>query len=119
MHLRIYFPMRNSKFSSSFCVLIALSLVVMAGSALSQQSPPPDAPQPENQPQQTTQARRSNPEQNSEQNKVSKNHIFWVIPNYRADESRTQGSTRKPVQSCRKTWRTPEHAAPHDPTPGD
>ena len=85
MHLRIYPPMRNSKFLPLFWVLIALSLV-MAGSALSQQSPPPDAPQPQNQPQQTTQGQRSSPEQSN----VSKNHIFWVIPNYRSDESQEE-----------------------------
>src|SRR5690348_1745182 len=88
-HLRI-FPMCNSKSATVFGLLIALSLGVMACPAISQQSPPPDAPQPQNQDQQATQVPRSNPEQNGDQNKVSKNHIFWVIPNYRADESQAE-----------------------------
>jgi hypothetical protein len=90
MHLRIYFSMCKKKFLRLSWILIAISLVVMADSALSQQPPPPDAPQPQNQPQQTTQAGPSSPEHNSEHNKVSKNHIFWVIPNYRADESQEE-----------------------------
>jgi hypothetical protein len=52
--------MRNSKFSSLFCLLIALSVGAMAGPAISQQSPPPDAPQPQNQGQQASQTRQSN-----------------------------------------------------------
>jgi hypothetical protein len=59
----------------------------MARPAISQPSPPPDAPQPQNQNQPATQTRKSNPEQSS---RVSKNHIFWVIPNYRADESQAE-----------------------------
>jgi hypothetical protein len=80
------FLMPNSKFSS-LSLLIALTVGATAGPAISQQSPPPDAPQPQNQGQQETQTRPSNPEQNG---KVSKNHIFWVIPNYRADESQAE-----------------------------
>jgi hypothetical protein len=79
--------MRNSKFSSLFCLFIALSVGAMTGPAISQQSPPPDAPQPQNQVQEAT---RSKADQNSERNKISKNHIFWVIPNYRADESQAE-----------------------------
>jgi hypothetical protein len=79
--------MRNSKFSSLFCLLIAISVGAMPGSAFSQQSPLPDAPQPQNQ---ARQAAQSDPELNSGPNKVSKNHIFWVIPNYRADESQAE-----------------------------
>jgi len=79
--------MRKSKFSSLSCFLIALSVAAMAGTAISQQSPPPDSPQPQNQGQR---ANQSNPEQNGEGNKISKNHIFWVIPNYRADESQAK-----------------------------
>jgi hypothetical protein len=79
--------MCNSKFSTLSCLVIALSVVFMAGPAISQQSPRPDAPQPQNQAQQAPQ---SDPEQNGERNKISKNHIFWVIPNYRADESQAE-----------------------------
>ena len=87
------FPMRNSSCSSLSCLLIALSVGVIAGPALSQQSPPPDAPQTQNPSQQATRTRRPDPEQNSERNEVSKNHIFWVIPNYRADESPAEFKT--------------------------
>jgi hypothetical protein len=79
--------MRNSNFSRLFCLLIALSVGATPSPAFSQQSPLPDAPQPQNQARQTAQ---SVPEQSSERNKVSKNHIFWVIPNYRADESQAE-----------------------------
>jgi hypothetical protein len=79
--------MCNSKFSSLSTLVIILTVGAMAGPAVSQQSLPPDAPQPQNQSQQAT---RSNPDQNSERNKISKNHIFWVIPNYRADESQAE-----------------------------
>jgi hypothetical protein len=79
--------MHKSKLSSLFRLLIALTVGAIAGPAVSQQSPLPDAPQPQNQ---ARQAARSDPEQNSERNKVSKNHIFWVIPNYRADESQAE-----------------------------
>ncbi len=85
--MRIYFLMRNSKCSSLFCLLIALTIAATAVPAMSQPSPPPDAPQPQNQGPQETQTRQSNTEQNR---KVSKNHIFWVIPNYRADESQAE-----------------------------
>jgi hypothetical protein len=78
--------MRSSTFSNLLCLLIAL-VGATPGAAFSQQSPLPDAPQPQNQ---ARQAARSDPEQNSERNKVSKNHIFWVIPNYRADESQAE-----------------------------
>jgi hypothetical protein len=78
--------MRSSKFSNLLCLLIAL-VSTTPGPAFSQQSPFPDAPQPQNQ---ARQAAQSDPEQNSERNKVSKNHIFWVIPNYRADESQAE-----------------------------
>ena len=85
--------MRNSKFPNLCCLLIALSVGATPGPAFSQQSPLPDAPQPQNQPRQAAQ---SDPEQNSERNKVSKNHIFWVIPNYRADESQAEFKPLRP-----------------------
>src|SRR5579864_4569664 len=44
------------------------------------QAPLPDAPQAQTQP------RRSEPSPNGQAHKPSKNHIFWVIPNYREDE---------------------------------
>jgi hypothetical protein len=45
----------------------------------------PDAPQPAQ-----AQSRQSSSEQDSQQHQLSKNHIFWVIPNYRSDEKATQ-----------------------------
>ena len=71
------------------------------GPAFSQQSPLPDAPQPQNQ---ARQAAQSDPEQNSERNKVSKNHIFWVIPNYRADESQAEFKPLTPGLNLRSPW---------------
>jgi len=58
-----------------------LSVVILRISALGQESSLPDAPQPQNQ------AKESKPEKNDQPSKPSKNHIFWVIPNYRADEN--------------------------------
>ena len=84
--------MRSSRFSNLLCLLIAL-VGATPDPAFSQQSPLPDAPQPQNQ---ARQAARSDPEQNSEGNKVSKNHIFWVIPNYRADESQAEFQPLRP-----------------------
>jgi hypothetical protein len=44
-------------------------------------SPLPDAPQPAQ-----PQSFQPNPGQYNSQSGISKNHIFWVIPNYRSDE---------------------------------
>ena len=60
-----------------FLFLLALQPVALQGQNL----PLPDAPEPQDQ------AKQANPEQNGQPPKPSKNHIFWVIPNYRADES--------------------------------
>ena len=43
-------------------------------------SPLPDAPKP---------SETQSPPQNDRQHEPSKNHIFWVIPNYRSDENQT------------------------------
>jgi hypothetical protein len=56
-------------------------LVLLSHIALSQQTGLPDTPQPQNQPKQ------ADPENNGQRHKPSQNHIFWIIPNYRADES--------------------------------
>jgi hypothetical protein len=58
-----------------------LTVAIQPMAVLGQQSSLPDAPQPQNQ------ASQSRPEQNSPPRKPSKDHIFWVIPNYRADEN--------------------------------
>jgi hypothetical protein len=62
---------------------VLLSFAILPISALGQEtsSSLPDAPQPQNQ------SKEANPEQNDQPAKPSKNHIFWVIPNYRADEN--------------------------------
>jgi hypothetical protein len=49
----------------------------------------PDTPHP-------VQSSSSGPSQNGQQHQVSKNHIFWVIPNYRADEDSTKITALSP-----------------------
>jgi hypothetical protein len=60
-----------------------LTLTILPSSVLAQESSSslPDAPQPQDQ------SKQSNPVQTDQPAKPSKNHIFWVIPNYRADEN--------------------------------
>ena len=48
----------------------------------------PDAPEPQNQ------TKQSNGNNTGQKDKPSKNHIFWIIPNYRADEN---GDAIKPL----------------------
>jgi hypothetical protein len=60
-----------------FLLVLAFRPTAMLG----QDSSLPDAPQPQNQ------SSQSSPEQNGQPSKPSKNHIFWVIPNYRAEEN--------------------------------
>jgi hypothetical protein len=64
-----------------FLWILLLTFAVLPISALGQQSSLPEAPQPQEQ------SKESNPEQTDRPAKPSKNHIFWVIPNYRADEN--------------------------------
>jgi hypothetical protein len=60
-----------------------LAFLVGSISALGQEtSPLPDAPQPTQ-----SQSPQSNPEQNGPQHEPNKNHILWVIPNYRSNEN--------------------------------
>jgi hypothetical protein len=67
-------------------LLIALCFLLGFFSVMGQEtSPLPDAPKP---------GQTQSPGQNGGQHEPSKNHIFWVIPNYRADESPT---TIKPL----------------------
>jgi hypothetical protein len=63
-----------------------LTLALLPISVLCQESSQllPDALQPQDQ------SKQSNPIQTDQPAKPSKNHIFWVIPNYWADENRTQ-----------------------------
>jgi hypothetical protein len=64
-------------------VLLAFVVFGRSGTAVGQDtSVLPDAPKP-SQPE----SRQSNPKVNGQQNKPSKNHIMWIIPNYRADEN--------------------------------
>jgi len=78
-----HFMMPHLKLASALLRLCGFMVAfsVLPISALGQESTLPDAPQPQNQPKQ------ANPEQNGQPAKPSKNHIFWVIPNYRADEN--------------------------------
>ena len=62
-------------------LLCCASVIVGSATACAQQAPVPDTPQPQNQPKQ------SNQEINGQRRKPSANHIFWIIPNYRSDES--------------------------------
>ena len=66
-------------------LLIGLGFLFGSTAAMGQgTSSLPDKPQPTQ-----SQSRQSNPEQNDRQHEPSKNHIFWVIPNYRSDENTT------------------------------
>jgi hypothetical protein len=63
--------------------LLFLNLLLGGVAAIGQEtSPLPDAPQPSQIP-----SGQSRPQQDSKQHEPSKNHIFWVIPNYRSDEN--------------------------------
>jgi hypothetical protein len=63
--------------------LLFLNLLLGGVAAIGQEtSPLPDAPQPSQIP-----SGQSSPQQDSKQHEPSKNHIFWVIPNYRSDEN--------------------------------
>jgi hypothetical protein len=65
-------------------VLMGLGFLSVSMTAMGQEtSPLSDAVQP-------TQSQSLNSEQNRQQHGPSKNHIFWVIPNYRSDEDSTQ-----------------------------
>lgn len=76
-------------------LLIGLGFLAGSISALGQEtSLLPDAPPPAQ-----PQSPQSNPEQNGSQDKPSKNHIFWVIPNYRSDEN---PATIKPLTARAK-----------------
>lgn len=69
----------------TFLLLVGFGFLVGSISALGQEtSPLPDASHPAQ-----SQTPPSNPEQNGPQHEPSKNHIFWVIPNYRSDENTT------------------------------
>ena len=91
--------MRNLVSQSCFTVvsrlLVGLGFLVGSMAAMGQETPPqPDAPQPA-----PSQSPQSTLEQNGGQHTPSKNHIFWVIPNYRSDENST---TIKPLTSGAK-----------------
>ena len=66
--------------------LLFLSLLLGGVAATGQEtSTLPDAPQPSQ-----TQSDQSELEQDTQRHQVSKNHIFWIIPNYRSDENPTE-----------------------------
>jgi hypothetical protein len=76
------FRMRVVIFLTRVCLCFFLLLLWSSRDiALAQQTRLPDAPQPQKQSQQ------ADPEHNGQQHRPSPNRIFWVIPNYRADES--------------------------------
>jgi hypothetical protein len=69
--------------------VLCLAMSCFATSALAQQQAPPNnvpaAPEPRTAPESRT--KQSDSTQNGQKHKPSSNHIFWVIPNYREDES--------------------------------
>jgi len=71
--------MPQLKFCLAVCGFL-LTLAILPNSAPGQETTLPDAPQPQDQ------SKESNPQQDRPA-RPSKNHIFWVIPNYRADEN--------------------------------
>jgi len=63
--------------------LLFFNLLLAGVTAIGQEtSTLPDAPQPSKTP-----SGQSSPQQNGQQHEPSKNHILWVIPNYRSDEN--------------------------------
>lgn len=91
--------------SSSLRLAVVFCLVVLISSssvaALGQQSLLPDAPTPQNQSSQTDPqaVEKKGRTDNGQEDKASSNHIFWLIPNHRADES---GAEIKPLTSHAK-----------------
>jgi hypothetical protein len=79
-------PICRSSLKRICYLLLGLGLPFGSMTAMGQEtSTLPDAPQPAQ-----TQSRQSGSEQNGQQYLPSKNHIFWVIPNYRSDEDSAQ-----------------------------
>ena len=65
------------------CLLTGFGLLLGSAPAMGQETPPlPDAPRPAQ-----TQSPQPTPKQTGPEHQPSKNHIFWVIPNYRSDEN--------------------------------
>jgi len=64
---------------------ISLLMVVSCVTAIAQQPSLPDTPVPQ---------ADQDPAPSGQQQKPSKNHIFWVVPNYRSDEN---GADAKPL----------------------
>ena len=92
MHLTIkILPPTESDYLPRIPLTISFLLIIIAigtaGSA--QQMPLPDAPQPQTQPEAQPQPQNVPPALGPERKKhqLSKNHIFWVIPNYREEEN--------------------------------
>ena len=75
------------------CALACCLLLVAPMIAFGQQTSPPEAPQPQ------TSSPPPKPSQDSKRSEYGKNHILWVIPNYRSDES---GAEIKPLTPRQK-----------------
>ena len=81
-------------------LLIGLGFLAGSISALGQEtSLLPDAPPPAQ-----PQSPQSNPEQNGSQDKPSKNHIFWIIPNYRSDENSAEIKPLTPAEKMKVSF---------------
>ncbi len=77
-------------------VLLLVSVFVFSPKgAAAQNSSLPEAPQPQTQ----SSSKKSDSQQNGQEDKASKNHIFWIVPNHRANES---GAEIRPLTSKAK-----------------
>jgi hypothetical protein len=85
VEVSIHQPVSISNLTLLLRVLL-ISFLQLLGciTEIGQQISSPDALHPQ------TQSSQSNSVQNPQQHKVSKNHIFWIIPNYRSDENTTE-----------------------------
>jgi hypothetical protein len=88
MMIDVYVRCRVRRSAGRFLLVCCLLRSI---TAVAQQTPPPDAPQPQTQ---------GTPPiaQNDSERRYEKRHILWVIPNYRSDESAAEFSPLTPRQ---------------------
>jgi|SRR5208283_1037158 len=78
-------------------VLVSVNLLIGPIAAMGQQtSPLPDTPSANQ-----TQSAPSSLAQGTQQHEPSKNHIFWIIPNYRADENPAEIQALTPAEKMK------------------
>ncbi len=85
-------------FVSRICRVLISANFLCAGVAAAGQEPPalPDAPSATQ-----TQSRPSRLKQHDDQHQPSKNHIFWIIPNYRSDENPAEIKALTPAKKMK------------------